>query len=107
MSGPQRLDETHPDALGSAFIGDVLVTTDEYVFADDDGAVFVRSSQLEAVLAIASEIRAIEEAQAESIRAGVTLRNQLRFDEYLEKRARDPEYTFRVHLRGIGGAIEE
>ena len=105
--GPQRLDDTHPDALRSAFVGDVLVTRDEYVFADDDGAVFVRESHVEAVLAIALEIRATEEAQAGSIRAGTTLRDQLRFDEYLQRRARDPEYTFRIHLREFGGAIEE
>ncbi len=28
-------------------------------------------------------------------------------DEYLERRGEDPAYTFRRHLRRIGGAIEE
>ncbi|MFE4540734.1 hypothetical protein ACFRKB_37655 [Streptomyces scopuliridis] len=39
--------------------------------------------------------------------AGETLRRQTSFDDYLARRAADPEYTFRRHLRRIGGAIEE
>jgi hypothetical protein len=35
------------------------------------------------------------------------LREQLQFEEYLAKRAADNTYTFRQHLRSIGGAIEE
>jgi len=29
------------------------------------------------------------------------------FDDYMDRRAADPSYTFRRHLRRIGGAIEE
>jgi 4-hydroxy-4-methyl-2-oxoglutarate aldolase len=36
-----------------------------------------------------------------------TLRQQIAFDDYLARRADDPSYTFRRHLRRIGGAIEE
>jgi 4-hydroxy-4-methyl-2-oxoglutarate aldolase len=36
-----------------------------------------------------------------------TLRQQTAFDDYLARRAADPSYTFRRHLRRIGGAIEE
>jgi hypothetical protein len=39
--------------------------------------------------------------------AGETLRAQTSFDEYLSRRADDSSYTFRQHLRQIGGAIEE
>jgi len=35
------------------------------------------------------------------------LREQLQFDKYLSKRSADITYTFRQHLRTIGGAIEE
>jgi hypothetical protein len=48
-----------------------------------------------------------ERRQASEVRAGRTLREQLRFDEYIARRRSDPSYTFRVHLREIGGAIEE
>jgi 4-hydroxy-4-methyl-2-oxoglutarate aldolase len=41
------------------------------------------------------------------MRAGTTLRAQMDFASYLARRATDPSYTFRVHLRGIGGEIEE
>jgi 4-hydroxy-4-methyl-2-oxoglutarate aldolase len=34
------------------------------------------------------------------------MQNEL-LDDYLAKRAADPNYTFRQHLRSIGGAIEE
>jgi 4-hydroxy-4-methyl-2-oxoglutarate aldolase len=45
--------------------------------------------------------------QAEDIKSGRSLREQLDFAQYLEKRAADPSYTFRKHLRKMGGAIEE
>jgi hypothetical protein len=48
-----------------------------------------------------------ERDQAAKIRSGVTLRTQTRFDDYLARRAADPSYTFRQHLREVGGAIEE
>lgn len=44
---------------------------------------------------------------ADVVRQGRTLRDQLRFDEYLRRRAADRSYTFRQHLRLLGGAIEE
>ena len=43
----------------------------------------------------------------EAIKSGHSLREQLEFARYLEKRATDPSYTFREHLRKISGAIEE
>jgi regulator of RNase E activity RraA len=38
---------------------------------------------------------------------GQTLRQQTAFGEYLARRAAEPSYTFRRHLRQIGEAIEE
>ncbi len=105
--GPVRLDEQEADALTSVRFGAHMVTSDDLVFADDDGVVFVAAKRADEVLAIAREIWQKEREQAVKIRAGETLRVQTAFDEYLEQRAEDPSYTFRRHLRLIGGAIEE
>ena len=37
--------------------------------------------------------------------AGRTLREQLNFGAYLTRRSAEPDFTFRRHLRQIGGAI--
>jgi 4-hydroxy-4-methyl-2-oxoglutarate aldolase len=105
--GPVRLDEQDSEALTVARFGSQTVTSDDLVFADEDGVVFVAAARADEVLAVAHEIREKEREQAVKIRAGETLRAQTAFDEYLEQRANDPSYTFRRHLRLIGGAIEE
>jgi 4-hydroxy-4-methyl-2-oxoglutarate aldolase len=102
--GPTRLD-ARDDA--PVRIGAHLVTRDDIVLADDDGVVFVAAERLAEVLTVARQIGDVERAQAARIRAGETLRDQTAFDEYLARRAADPGYTFRAHLRRIGGAIEE
>ncbi len=106
-SGPQRLDKRHSDALNSARFGDFEVTRDDIVFADDDGVLFASSQKIEELLSTARTIYQTEQKQAEAIKNGKRLREQLRFDEYLTKRAADPSYTFRKHLKTLGGAIEE
>jgi 4-hydroxy-4-methyl-2-oxoglutarate aldolase len=105
--GPMRLDEREPEALASARFGPHLVTREDVVFADDDGVLFVAAARVEEVLATARGIWETEREQARRIRAGETLRRQTAFDEYLAQRAADPSYTFRLHLRRIGGEIEE
>ena len=106
-SGPQRLDERHPDALKSAGFGNFEVTKDDIVFADDDGVLFVPNQKIEELLSTARTIYQTERKQAEAIKNGKKLREQLQFDKYLSKRAADPSYTFRKHLKTLGGAIEE
>ena len=106
-AGPVRLDEQEPDALVTARFGPHLVSTDDVVFADGDGVVFVAADRAEEVLATAHGIRETEREQARRIREGETLRDQTAFDDYLERRAADPSHTFRQHLRSVGGAIEE
>ena len=77
------------------------------LIADDDGVLFVAAQRVEQVLAAAHQIWQSERDQARRIREGQTLRQQIAFDDYLARRAADPSYTFRRHLRRIGGAIEE
>jgi 4-hydroxy-4-methyl-2-oxoglutarate aldolase len=105
--GPTRLDAQEPEALTAARFGPHEVTRDDVVFADDDGVLFVAAGRVEEVLAAARQIWETEREQARRMRAGETLRQQTAFDDYLARRAADPSYTFRRHLREIGGAIEE
>ena len=106
-SGPQRLDAREAGALQSAFVGDFSVSQQDIVLADDDGVLFVPGAQAETLLAAAHNIWQTERRQADAIRAGQTLREQLRFSEFLAQRESDPTYTFRRYLREIKGAIEE
>jgi len=84
----------------------VTVTPDDYIFADDDGVVVVASEQLPRIVETARDIAAREGAQAERLLKGELLRTQLDLDGYVARRATDPSYTFRDHLRSTGGAIE-
>lgn len=107
-SGPQRLDPREQEALTTASFGEFTVSGEDVVFADNDGALFVSAQEdLVQLLDVALAIAQTERRQAEMIRSGKTLRDQLRFAEYLEKRKGNAAYSFREHLRSIGGSIEE
>ena len=106
-SGPQRLDPRPPDALTSATIDGWTVSSDDVIFGDDDGVIAVPADRAEEVMALADTIRNTEQGQADWIKAGVSLRAQLRFDDFLGRRQHNPGLSFRDHLRTIGGAIEE
>jgi len=106
-AGPLRVRDRAPDALDRAQIGGFSVDAADYVFADPDGVVFVAADRADETLAVAERIRDTEQAQADRIRAGTTLREQLDFDGFLTARHGNPELTFRAHLRTVGGAIEE
>ena len=106
-SGPQRLDPRTENALRVARFGEFDVTKDDYVFADDDGCVFVTSEAVEKILATARKIWETERRQAQEIKSGQTLRRQLRFADYLKRRAAVLSSRFARSFRDIGGAIEE
>jgi 4-hydroxy-4-methyl-2-oxoglutarate aldolase len=99
-----------PGVRGSAqddvFVGEARVDNGDLVVADEDGVLFVPRDAAERVLDAAREIEWAERRQAERARGGESLRAQLRFDEYLERRAADPAFTFRDHLRAISSHIE-
>lgn len=106
-AGPRRCDTPAADALLKARFGDHVVGKEDVVFCDQDGGVFVPGHRVEEVLTVARSIWEKEREQARAVPAGKTLRQQLKFDEYLSRREKDPSYTFRKHLRNLGGAIEE
>jgi 4-hydroxy-4-methyl-2-oxoglutarate aldolase len=107
LAGPQRLDPREPEALISARFGSFSVTRQDTVFADDDGLIFTPTKSTDEILTVAQAIAKTERGQAKAIMSGRKLHDQLQFDQYLKKRAIDSSYTFRKHLRTIGGEIEE
>ncbi len=106
-TGPQRLDPSSSDALAWARVGALVVTRDDIVVGDCDGALFISESRLAEIVDAAETIRDNELRQAKAMRDGTTFRAQAQFDVYLEKRSKNPAFSFREHLRAIGGSIEE
>ncbi|MEV6902502.1 RraA family protein [Amycolatopsis sp. NPDC051372] len=106
-TGPLSLTDRAANALESARVGEWEVTSDDLVFGDDDGVVFMPAAEADDVFRLAESIRDTERRQAELIRGGKTLREQVRFAEFLRAREANPALTFREHLRAVGGAIEE
>jgi regulator of RNase E activity RraA len=105
-AGPKRAYPRGSDALEFARFGDFKLSAEDVAFGDDDGVVFALLQDVEEIISVARAIEETEQRQVKAIQAGKTLSRQLKFDEYLKKRSRNPELTFREHLRDIGGAIE-
>jgi regulator of RNase E activity RraA len=106
-AGPQELRTRASHALEAASLGGhVTVTRDDVVFADVDGVVVVARAELGRVVQAARDIAAREQAQAARLMSGDRLRDQLQLDEYVARRQSEPAYTFREHLKALGGAIE-
>jgi 4-hydroxy-4-methyl-2-oxoglutarate aldolase len=105
--GPREARPRPPDALTSARFGPFSVTANDAVLADADGAMFVPLARLEELVETGRTIIERERAQADRAAEGASLREQMRFADYLSRRARDPSYTFREHLREVGSEIEE
>ena len=105
-TGPLDHPERTPQSTRPGEVGEWIVDDGDVVFGDDDGVLVVPADRLEEVLGHAERIRETEVAQAERIRGGRTLRDQVRLRDYLERRAQDPDLTFRRHLREVGGEIE-
>ncbi|MDA4125152.1 MAG: RraA family protein [Thaumarchaeota archaeon] len=105
--GPRRLDQRIPQDLSSAQWDGFTVDGSDAVFADDDGVLFVSWDSIDEVLEAAESIWKVERRQAEAIRAGKKLSEQLDFDAYLAMRNSDQTYTLRKHLQERGGAVEE
>ena len=106
-AGPLRLDPREAGALVSARVGSWTVGTDDVAMGDANGVLFMPVARAEEIATMARSIRDTEGGQVEHMRQGTSLRAQLRFSEFLARRASNPATTFREHLRRIGGAIEE
>jgi len=106
-TGPLSLAARPPDALDSARVGNWVLDRSDLAVADDDGVLFLPAERAAELFSLAEQIRDTERAQAERMRAGTSLRQQVRFAAYLARRAEQPALTFREHLRSVSGAIEE
>jgi regulator of RNase E activity RraA len=106
-AGPASPRPRPADALDHASVEEWTVTSDDLIFADEDGVIAVPTARADEVLSIARTIRDTETSQAGRIKAGVSMRSQLRFGEFLSRREQNPALTFRDHLRTVGGAVEE
>jgi regulator of RNase E activity RraA len=106
-SGPQRLDPRPTDTFERAKVGVHTMTSEDYVSADADGVIFLPGSRLDDIAREAAIIRDTERRQARLMADGNSLREQLRFGEYLERRRRDPSWGLRQHLRELNASIEE
>jgi 4-hydroxy-4-methyl-2-oxoglutarate aldolase len=105
--GPRQMRTREDDALMMARIGTVEVHAGDVVLADDDAVLVLAQDELGEVVEVAQRIATTERAQAARMRAGESLRTQLRWAEYVRARGERPDLTFREHLRHVGGAIEE
>jgi regulator of RNase E activity RraA len=104
-AGP-RTHRAGEAAMGEAQVAGDLVVLGDVVVADDDGVAFLEAATAPSILALGREIADTERRQADAMRQGRSLREQLRFDEYLSRRAADSGYDLRRHLREGGGAVE-
>jgi regulator of RNase E activity RraA len=106
-AGPQEVRSRAAHALEAASLGGhVTVTRDDFVFADVDGVVVVSRVTLPRVVAAARGIATREGVQAARLMRGERLWAQLQVEAYVTRRQNDPAYTFRDHLKALGGAIE-
>ena len=103
--GPRRVPPAGT-AMRSAFLDGVAVTPEHWIVADDDGVLVIGAGDREVLFAEAARIQSVEGAQAERMRAGASLRDQLDFARYRRMRADDPGLTLRRYLAETGGAIE-
>ena len=103
-AGPR---EARAASASDVRLGSVPVTAADVIFADIDGVIVLGRSDAETVMREARKIYDVERRQAEMVRSGRSLRQQFMFAEYLARRAKDRGYTFRAHLRRLGGEIEE
>ena len=100
--GMQRTFAPVEEPFARCQFDEANVERSDFVFADDDGVLFVPKDHIESVMDTAEEIQSAEQAQVEKIRTGTTLREQLQFDRYLREKKNDPTLTLGEHMKKIG-----
>ena len=95
-----------PATPGAVMLGDTAVTEQDTIVADEDGVIMVETSRLEEVLAGAAEIARREETQRAAMDEGRSLREQLKFQDFLREREKNPALSFRDHVTRVRRATE-
>ena len=103
--GPRRVPPAGT-AMRRAFLDGVAVAPGDWIVGDDDGILVIAGGHNDELFAEAQRIQSVEGAQAERMRAGTSLRDQLDFRRYRELQSADPTLTLRRYLAETGGAIE-
>ena len=103
--GPRRVPPAGRP-MRSAYLDGAAVTEDDEVVGDDDGVLFLTPERRVELLELAASIQQTEAAQADRMRAGASLREQLDFTGYRRQQAVDPGLTLRQHLLTRGNSIE-
>jgi regulator of RNase E activity RraA len=106
-TGPLSLGPRIDGGLAEAIVGTWRIGPSDLVLGDDDGVLFIPAARAPELFKLAEGIRDTERRQADRIRAGESLREQVRFADFVAAREADPALTFRAHLRAVGGAVEE
>ncbi|MGL4289376.1 MAG: RraA family protein [Phreatobacter sp.] len=105
-TGPQRLHVRPPDVFSRAMFGTHAITSEDFVVADANGVLFLPGDRLADIAAAAIAYRETETRQLEAMAQGRSYRSQTRFSDYLARRAKEPGYGFRQHLKEIEAAGE-
>ncbi|MFB6720681.1 RraA family protein [Kribbella sp. NPDC056345] len=104
---PWRHGPAPADAFSTATVGEWQVTREDVVLGDEDGVLFIPGDRVDELFALAEAIKKNEDRQIDAVRAGHSLREQMKFEEYLKLRAADPSLTLPGYLHSLAAAAKE
>ncbi|MEJ8652543.1 MULTISPECIES: RraA family protein [Streptomyces] len=104
--GPCPASPTLRPVPGGQGPGAFEVRAGDVAGGDSDGLVIVPADVHKEVVDVAQAIVQAEQRQADRVLGGVSLREQLHWEQFRERRRAEPSYTFRDHLSQVSGALE-
>ena len=97
-TGPLQVDLHSPDANEWARVGKWIVTEKDFVVGDFDGVIFLPEDRLEEIVAAGEGVLAKEDEQRADMAKGISIRQQIQFDKFMEVRKNNPGITLREFL---------
>lgn len=86
-------------------LGEAQVKAGDWLFGDADGVIVIAAEDLPATFEQAAQSYEREEALTAELQAGAALGDLLGIEDFLAKRAADPDADFNAHLAELGRAI--